>query len=813
MKIKFLISLAFTLALVWALNKSWNIGGVPIPPLGKFLAPSHGFWQNIESNSYRLPESLDLPGLKKPVTVLFDSIMIPHLFAQSDEDLYYAQGYITAFHRLWQMEFQTHAAAGRLSEILGSGKGDAVLSYDRQQRRLGMVYAAENGLRGMLNNPVANMVVTRYAEGINAYINSLSDKELPLEYKLLDYKPEQWTVLKSALLLRSMAQTLNMGDKDMQMTNALKLFGKEMIDLLYPDQETVGDPIVEKPGKWNFEPVPLSDTINAIPDELIKIAGLVTPDPNVGSNNWAVSGSKTQSGYPVLCNDPHLTISLPSIWYAIQLQAPDINCMGVSLPGAPGIIIGFNDSIAWGVTNAQRDLVDWYRITFQNNRKEKYLLDGQWKDTRKVIEKITVRGQATFYDTIIYTHWGPVPYDEHFRAENNRRHYAFRWIAHDESEELLTFHKLNRAKNHADYMNALDHFSSPAQNFVFASVTGDIAMRVQGKFPVRKKNEGKFVLDGSKSSQGPQAYIPFSHNVMDKNPERGFVSSANQYPADATYPYYINAVSYEAYRNRRINNLLRQAGNITVTDMMKVQLDTYSIKAEEVLPALLSHVDEALLADEEKEALNLLKHWDYHYTKEAEAPAYFENWWRNLYASIWDELRSDSLSLAYPTTWNTIHLIKTKPDFVFFDDQSTAEKETLTYLVRQAFKKSVNEVENWKKEKGTAPRWADYKDTYVEHLTRMEPFSYHVQHGGHGNAVNASSRTHGPSWRMVVSVEPDGPKAFATYPGGQSGNPGSGHYNSMLKRWADGTYFSLHFLKEANPAAEVVFSSTTLNPK
>ncbi|QOI98768.1 MAG: penicillin acylase family protein [Flammeovirgaceae bacterium] len=812
MKIKFLISLAITLLLVWALDKRWTAGTIPIPPLGKFLAPSHGFWQNIESRGYQLPESLNLPGLKQPVTIVFDSIMIPHIIAQSDEDLYYAQGYITAFHRLWQMEFQTHAAAGRLSEIVGKSKDDAALNYDRQQRRLGMVYAAENALRKMESDPLAKMVVSRYAEGINAYINSLSDKKLPLEYKLLGYKPEPWTMLKSALLLRSMAQTLNMGDKDMQMTNALKLFGKEMVEVLYPDLEPMGDPIVEKPGKWNFEPVPLSDTIQALPDELIKISGLVTPAPTLGSNNWAVSGSKTKSGYPILCNDPHLTITLPSIWYAIQLQAPGINCMGVSLPGAPGVIIGFNDSIAWGVTNAQRDLVDWYRITFENNQKEKYKLDGGWKDTRKVIEKINIRGSDPFYDTVTYTHWGPVPFDENFRAENNRKHYAFRWIAHDESEELLTFYKLNRAKNHADYMRALDHYSSPAQNFVFASVTGDIAMRIQGKFPARKKYEGKFVLDGSRSSQGPQAYIPFAHNVMDKNPERGFVSSANQYPADATYPYYINAVSYEAYRNRRINNLLRQSNNITITDMMNLQLDTYSIKAEELLPVLMGYVDEAILTNEESEALRLLKNWDYSYKKEAEAPAYFENWWRTLYASIWDELRSDSLSLAYPTAWNTIHLIKTKPDFVFFDDQSTPEKETLTHLVRQAFKKSVTEVESWKKDKGTPPRWADYKDTYVEHLTRTEPFSYHVQHGGHGDAVNASSRRHGPSWRMIVSVEPNGPKAFATYPGGQSGNPGSAHYNSMLGRWADGNYFNLMFLKQNKQPAGFLFT-TTLKPK
>jgi penicillin amidase len=813
MNLKFLISLAITLTLIWALNRSWEIGSIRIPPPGKFLDPAHGFWQNIEPKGFSLPESLNIPGLQQPVMVAFDSIMIPHIFAQNDEDLYLAQGYITAFHRLWQMEFQTHAAAGRLAEILGSGPDDAILSYDRTQRRLGMVYAAENAYRSMEKDPVAKMVAGKYAEGINTYIQSLSYRDLPLEYKILDYKPEEWTMLKSALLLRSMAQTLNSGDKDIQMTNALKLFGKEMIDVLYPDREPMGDPIVDKAGKWDFEPAHLNDSIQALPDELIAISGLTTPEPNIGSNNWAVSGSKTQSGYPILSNDPHLSITLPSIWYAIQLHAPNINTMGVSLPGAPGIIIGFNDSIAWGVTNAQRDLVDWYRITFENNKKEKYLLDGEWKDTRKVVEEITIRGGEVLFDTVVYTHWGPIPYDEHFRAENERKHYAFRWIAHDESEELLTFYKLNRAKNHSDYMNALNHFSSPAQNFVFASVTGDIAMRIQGKFPARKKYEGKFVLDGSRSTQGPLGYIPFEQNVMDKNPARGFVSSANQYPADSTYPYYINAVSYEAHRNRRINNVLREKNNLTVNDMMNLQLDNYSIKAEEILPTLIQAIDVAELLPEEKEAYNNLTGWDYYYHKDAQAPPYFEGWWRNLLVSIWDEMRNDSVSLSYPTSWNTSFLIRTQPDLPFYDIQSTPEKETITDLIRQAFKKSVEEVEAWKKDSNKSVRWADYKDTYVEHLLRQAPFSFHVEHGGHGDAVNASSRRHGPSWRMIVSVEPDGPKAFATYPGGQSGNPGSIHYNSMLDRWANGTYFSMLFLRQADQSADRILFSTTLNPE
>jgi penicillin amidase len=506
--IRFFIAAFITILLIFLLNNSWEIGGKRIPPLGKFLDPFHGFWQNIEPKNFTGPSELTIPGLKDKVTVVYDSLLIPHIFASNDEDLYLAQGYLTAIHRLWQMEFQTHAAAGRISEILGSGPNDRILDYDRGQRRLGLTFGAQHALEAMQRNATATMIIDSYTAGINHYIATLTYKDLPLEYKLLDYQPENWTPLKCGLLLKNMAQTLNSGDKDIEMTNALTLFGKETVDLLYPDREPPVDPIVDNAGKWNFNPIKLDSVPMALPEELIAIQKLPGTDPTTGSNNWAVAGGKTATGSPILCGDPHLNLSLPSIWYAIQLNAPGVNVMGVSLPGAPGVTIGFNDSIAWSVTNAQRDLIDWFKITYQDSKKEKYKLDGQWVDTKKVVEEFNVRGKSVFYDTVIYTHWGPVTYDERYHAEDELKNYAFRWISHDETEELLGLHKLNRATNHAGYMEALNHFGAPAQNFVFASVSGDIAMRIQGKYPVRRKDEGKFVLDGSKSANGWQAYIP-----------------------------------------------------------------------------------------------------------------------------------------------------------------------------------------------------------------------------------------------------------------------------------------------------------------
>lgn len=811
--LKTLLPVALTLLYVWSMSRGWETGTIRIPPPGKFLDPFHGLWQNIEGTKTHLPATLQR-AVQRPVTIVWDSLLIPHIFAANEHDLYFSQGYITAMHRLWQMEFQTHAAAGRLSEILGPGKDDAVLNYDRQQRRLGMVFAAENALKGMEKNPVAQQVISSYTEGVNAYISSLHYRNLPLEYKLLDYEPEPWTNMKCALLLRSMAQTLNMGNKDVEMTNALRLFGYEVVNLLYPDREPVGDAIVEKPGKWNFAPPSTDRTTAETADYFIRWP--LRPDFTesfMASNNWAVSGKKTVTGHPILCNDPHLNTTLPSIWYAIQLNAPGINTMGVSLPGAPGIIIGFNDSIAWGVTNAQRDLVDWYQVRFDGRNKEKYLLDGKWVQTTRRIETFKVRGKPEYYDTVVYTRWGPVVYDDNFQPENNRKHLAFRWIAHDESEEVMTFYYLNRAQHHDDFMKALDYYSSPAQNFIFASVNGDIALRIQGKFPARKKDEGRFVMDGSQSASGPSGYIPYEHNVMDKNPERGFVSSANQYPADSTYPYYITAVSYEAYRNRRINNRLREMNNITVGDMMQLQNDNYSMKAAEVLPLMLEALAAEKLSTEEQQVLKLLKQWDFQYDARLGAPCYFDTWWSNLYNLIWDELRHDTLSLPYPTSFTTIWLMKKYPTLDFFDIRKTPERETLKDLIVLSFREALNDVEKWKAGHPDTPlEWARFKDTYIEHLLRQEAFSRHVLHGGHANAINASSRKHGPSWRMIVSVEPGNMKAYAVYPGGQSGNPGSAYYDNLLPRWADGRYCRLSFYPNAELSAKSALFKTTIKP-
>ena len=368
--LKILISLALTIGIFYTLNTKFG----SIPPIGKFLNPYSGVWQNETDES--LSGEVLIKGLKNKVTVHYDEQIIPHAFAQNEEDLYLTQGYLTAKHRLWQMDFQTYAAAGRLSEILG----EKALNYDRQERRRGMGYGADQAVKVMKENPETFKLVQAYANGVNAYINQLTPESYPVEYKLLDYKPEPWSVNKTALLLMYMTKMLAGADSDMQYTNALRLFGKDRFDMLFPDFFDITDPVIPKETDWSFIDVPQTplpanqqivlDTIREVIDQ---------PNPDNGSNNWAISKEKSATGNTILANDPHLGLNLPSIWFVMQLSTPNHKAFGATIPGALGIISGFNEHIAWGETNATRDVIDWYKIEFNEDR-SKYKFDGEWKD-------------------------------------------------------------------------------------------------------------------------------------------------------------------------------------------------------------------------------------------------------------------------------------------------------------------------------------------------------------------------------------------------------------------------------------------------
>ncbi|MTI21019.1 penicillin acylase family protein [Fulvivirga sp. RKSG066] len=802
---KFFLTLLFTLVLIYTLNNGWNIKGTPIPPLGKFLDPFHGFWQNAEDSALPYPESVELNGLSAPVTVQYDSLYIPHIFAQNTNDLFTAQGYVLAQHRLWQMEFQTYAASGRISELIGS----AAVDFDKLQRRKGMVYGAEKSLNSMQENTELWAYVTNYAKGVNQYIEELSYKDYPLEYKLLNYEPEEWTPLKSALLLQYMIDNLTGWDMDLENTNAYNLFGAEIFKKLYPNYTATMDPIAPSAQNWEFEGVEVTETPDSINLSNNYYSEVHTmPDPDNGSNNWVVSGWKTESGKPILASDMHLGLNLPSLWFLIELSAPDYNTMGFALAGNVGIVSGFNQNNAWAFTDVSRDERDWYHIRFTDeSRKEYYYEDTKLKTSLKV-EEIKVKGSETIIDSVIYTHHGPVVYDRNFMSEDGENNLALKWIGHYPSRVQEALLGLNTSKSYQDYLTALEYWDAPAQHVAFASTSGDIAIRVQGLWPNKFEDQGRFILDGSQKVMEWQEFIPTNHYAFLHNPDRGFVSSANQHSVDSIYPYWQGWARPDHYRGRRINKILAayDSGTIKPDDMMQLQLDSYGILSQEILPTLLDSL--------KKNGLNsdttymALRNWDYVYDHQEYAPVAFISWWSNFKSLLWDEMKIDSIAIKQPTDYQTIYLVKNGIPGSFEDNKATSRKETLNDIIAMSYDSMKMSLAQWSESNTGKLTWGNYKHTAVTHLARIPAFSRrNIQVNGEDDVVNSTKGNHGPSQRIVVEMTSP-PQAWAVIPGGQSGNPGNPAYDNMLDAWRDGKFFKLNFMQNQKSAQDVLLNQT-----
>jgi penicillin amidase len=601
------------------------------------------------------------------------------------------------------------------------------------------------------------------------------------------------------------------------MTNILQKYGPEITKDLFPDYPFKEDPIIPTGTKWDFKPLPSPAASKSFTESMNSGIKTQTKQDGIGSNNWAISAAKSATGYPILANDPHLNLTLPSIWYQIQLHAPGINCYGVSLPGTPNVIIGFNQDIAWGVTNVAADVLDFYQIKFKDNTHQSYWYNNEWKNTQVRYEKIKIKGSKAITDTVYYTHHGPVVFLQksgYSKASNVPVGHALRWIALEKSNELKTFYLLNRSKNYDDYRHALPYFSAPAQNFIFASNQNDIAITPNGKFPLKYKNQGKFILNGADPGDDWQGWIPAEQNPTVKNPPRNFVSSANQSSTDPSYPYYINWEFSSYERGKRINDKLTKMNHATADSMRVMQMDSYSIFAENLLPYVLPLVKEQALNAQQKLAWKALKTWDRYYTANSIAASIFEVWSDRLNYEIWhDKFSDDNLPMRYPSRDRTVELIQKEPQSNWFDNTKTPAVESLSDLVNQSFRFACDSLSRKFGNYDTTWAWANLKNTHVPHLAKIPGFSSKtLLIGGAKSTIDALNETNGPSWRMVVELGKS-PKAFGVYPGGQSGNPGSVYYDNMIDTWAGGKLYDLYFMQSPNDPQAKIISELKISKK
>lgn len=769
------LALSFCLFLIFTFSVRFGT----MPPAGDFLNPFQGFWQNMAHVGLKKTYRIRASELRDNVTVVFDERGVPSIFAQNDHDLYFAMGYVQARDRLWQLDFQTRAAAGRLSEIIGP----QAIGYDLYQRRIGMGFGAENSAHAMLANDTTRLILEAYTAGINHFIRDLRKAHRPLEYKLLDYEPEYFTPLKVAYLLMYMSQTLNFQTHAPRVSVSRSLLPDHLFEILFPESPYFPEPVMAE-----FEPV-------SEPIRRNKPEGLFTPaypqslqlrgsEPGAGSNNWALSGDKTALGVPILVNDPHLSLTLPSIWYEMQLHSPEVHVRGATLLGAPGVVIGMNPHTAWGTTNAGSFATDIYEIEFRDEHRMAYWYDGEWKPVTLRIEEITVRGAPNVIDTVRYTHHGPVMTD-HFDLGNRRipGGHAIGWIAHQSSNEILAFYYMNRAHNLSSFMKGMAHFLKPSQNWVYADIHGDIAMINAGKFPVRFHRQGFEISDGRNPAYDWESWIPFAHMPKEINPERGFVSSANQEIVSSEYPYFLGDFYANYERGRRINTLLDKTNGATVSDMEVMLLDNHSLHAENALPIMLSHLTESSKDVFESNILEKLRSWNFKYDADEPMPHFFDYWWGRFEHRLWKPL-TDSLEAAAmrPSRATTVYLMKHNRHEAFlvpFDSVLTT-----------TFNETVSDFRTWYSEDISQWRYGTMRTARIAHLANLNGFGLQMTKGGTSEAINAYRGTHGPSWRMIVELTTP-PRARVVYPGGQTGNSAHRNYTAMIPAWQDGLFFDM----------------------
>ncbi|HEX8491502.1 MAG TPA: penicillin acylase family protein [Pyrinomonadaceae bacterium] len=569
--------------------------------------------------------TLRLDGLKSRVIIHRDERGIPYIEAANEADLYYAQGYVTASDRLFQMELFRRTARGELSEIFGK----ATLEEDKRHRTFGFAQLAE--AQATLMSAKLRRALEDYARGVNAYIDSLDAKSLPPEFQILQLRPRPWRVADSLVTSKLFDESLSTTWRQDITRAAFGDLPQAQRDALFPETSPL-DVILVGSDNANTKkaaastdksmgqhPAIEAETMRAVAadEALMKSSleriGLYAHD-NAASNNWVVSGKRTITGKPLLANDPHLPASAPSIWYMLHLSMPGLRAAGVSVAGLPGIAIGHNEHIAWGVTSLEPDTQDLYVEKFDATNPRRYQTPTGWREAEVRREEIKVRKGFTSAETetvsfdVTTTRHGPII------LEKDSKRYALRWTALDARANLAeSFYALNSARNWAEFQSALKDYSGPAFNMIYADTRGHIGYYGVGRFPIRKTGDGKLPYDGATDDGEWTGFIPFDALPHVYDPPSGMIVTANSRIVGHSYPHKLTVAPLAAYRARRIYNLLQAKPKLTIADFRSILADTYTISGntfavefyKEIFPTARAGSDDQLL-----EHLRLLKEWD-----------------------------------------------------------------------------------------------------------------------------------------------------------------------------------------------------------
>ncbi len=798
---------------------------------------------NQLSNKSFYPESgtIKTEGIYESVNIYRDNFGVSYIEGNNENDLYFALGYTHSQDRLWQMDLFRRIAEGKMSEILGK---DAI-EYDKLFRTIGINKIAIQFYQNL--SPKSKEILQSYTNGVNFFIKT-HIKKLPLEFDVLNYKPEQWKPEHSIMLVRLMGWELNLSwYSDFMFGEIVKKWGIEKAKDFFPNYPEDAPFIVTSDKKSN-EKNKLLDTNKKISEKSIENNYKVFAElgkkfcetnlnfrdflglkgTHIGSNSWVISGKKSENKKPIIANDPHLALQSPSKWYEVVLINRRTNyiCGGFSIPGTPGITIGYNNCISWGITNLMNDDADFYILPLDPLDKKKYIYKNSSYPIDSITESIKVKDvKDEIYFTIFQTKIGPIISNlertgflenNNFRTGSNEL-LTFRWTGYDFSDEIECFYKLNNAKNWEDFKNALRGYNLPASNFVYADTMGNIGYHAAGKIPIRKNlSEDIYAMYPSNGEIEWTSYLDFEDLPQSYNPKEEFIVTANNKPIK-DYKNYISNLYEPPYRAERIEQILMLRNNFNANEFKLIQNDVLSLQAREYCNYIFeAYKDTINISQDEKEFLKLLKSWDYEMKLYSPAASLFSEFEVVLYKNIYkdklgEELFRNYIFLKNIPVRNTTKLLKEQNSWMFDIVGNIGKPENRNDIIKISFQEAINNLKNkFGNSDYTKWYWGEIHKVIIKHplgiVAALSPVlnigPYEI--GGNGTTIANSEYSFytslnnkefesylGASMRIIVDMS-----NLSTYqsilPTGQSGQPHHPHYKDQTRLWLNGEYKTIN---------------------
>lgn len=745
------------------------------------------FQHTLKKSLPQISGELIVSGLKENVEIIRDTYGVPHIYANNESDLYFALGYAVAQDRFWQMEFHRRLGHGRLSEVLG----EDFVEVDRYFR---MLTAA--GLNKEIPEDLTTLLKA-FTDGVNAYLETHRDS-LPFEFTLLGYQPEPWHADDYLAILKVVNWSLSSGwHADLTAAEMLEKAGEERLREAFPvwpedapliiPEETKA---LKKVSEFTLKTIPLKEKLEAFSSP-------------AASNNWVISGKKSVTGKPILANDPHLGLTNPSVWWEVHMVCPTMNVSGFAILGIPGIAVGHNSHVAWGVTNVMVDDVDFYIEKINPENPRQYWYKGHWENMRVIEETIRVKEKDPVKTEILLTRHGPIINEE--KKGSKEKVISARWAFTECLQPFQAVYLLAKAEDVEGVIEALRYWESPSQNLVFADTKGNIGYWCCATVPIRSKGDGLLPVPGWTGEYEWQGYVSFECRPHMLNPEEGFIATANNKIVGKSYPNLISHYWEPMDRITRILQLLNSMKKLSIEDFKRMHQDIYCVLASELTPEMIKVLDKRLSNEDAQKAKDILSSWDFMMAKESVGACLFEVTYRKMMDNIFKDELGETLFQKYIKTASfpprAIRMIVRKGSSLWFDDVNTSEKETMEDILEKSLKQMLSELKEVIGGEINTWTWGKIHTLTFEHVLgkkkpldrifNLGPFPV----GGSSLTVNKKQYPydkpfgvdHGVSQRMLVNLS-DINRSLHVLPTGESGHIRSPHHRDQIDLYLSGRY-------------------------